>query len=184
MAFSFFSFRLNRYIFSLDRTMTSSVKQNYLEARIRDGYSSEDVRMWQALCEQAKTEVGPSVGHLWTIIDIAKNTHCDVLDVVKMGREVSEQKNINEKFMRAIFLAVASDEDDDDVDAPKVIDLTAHEELSDSGSYDDAEPARLTSAACYDIDDDLGSDSQRAAQSSGVKRKLTLESPIDEHGEF
>lgn len=152
-------------------------KTKYLEERIRDGYSSEDVRMWQALCELAKTEVGPSVQHLWTIVDMAKNTHCDVLDIVKTGRMVSEQKNINEKFMRALFMAVASEDEegegpfDDDAAAEKVIDLTCEEELSDSGSYEE-EPdgKRCDSATCYAIDDEVG---VAASSSKGVKRKLT-----------
>jgi len=151
----------------------TTTKTTYLEARIRDGYTSEDVRMWQALCELCKTEVGPSIGHMWTIIDIAKNTQSTILDVVKMGRTVSEQKNINEQFMRALFLAVTSDDEgegpfDDDVDdkKPKILDLTCDEELSDSGSYEE-EPERLGSAACYAIDDEAG-----VAVARGSKRKL------------
>lgn len=162
----------------------TTTKTKYLEARIRDGYDSEDVRMWQALCELCKTETGPSVGHMWTIIDIAKNTHCDILDVVKMGREVSEQKNINEKFMRAVFMAVASEDEEGegpfDDDAPqKVIDLTCDEELSESGSYEE-EPKRLDSAACYAIDDEAGV----AATSTGTKRKLTYTVDDDDETEF
>jgi len=123
----------------------TTTKTKYLEDSIRNGYTSEDVRMWQALCEQAKTEIGPSVYHLWTVIDIAKNTHCDVLDVIKMGRVVSEQKNVNEKFMRAVFMSMASQDDGPECE----------EELSDSGSYETEGNERLTSATCYDIDDDV-----------------------------
>jgi len=164
----------------------TTTKTSYLEARIRDGYTSEDVRMWQALLEQAKTEVGPSVGHLWTIIDIAKNTNVDVLDVIKMGREVSEQKNVNEKFMRAIFLAVASEDSQEEKEPDhsrgvvKVLDLTCDEELSDSGSYEE-EPERLDSAACYAIDDEAG---VAATSSKGVKRKLTFTRDDDDETEF
>lgn len=157
-------------------------KTKYLEDRIRDGYDSEDVRMWQQLCELCKTEAGPSVGHMWTIIDIAKSTGSDILDVIKMGREVSEQKNVNEKFMRAVFLAVASnDGDDDDDDAPEIVggvlDLTAHEELSESGSYEEA-PRRLTSAKCYAIDDGADSDDDdKPVGKRPAKRKLLQEEP-------
>lgn len=162
----------------------TTTKTKYLEERIRDGYTSDHVRMWQALCELAKCEVGPSVQHLWTIIDIAKNTHCDVLDVVKMGAEVSEQKNINEKFMTALFMAVASEgEEDDDNDGQvreyvdwlttktqqKVLDLTCDEELSNSGSYEE-ECDRPDSATCYLIDDEAGVAS--TSTKKGAKRKL------------
>lgn len=143
----------------------TTTKTKYLEDRIRDGYTSEDVRMWQALCEQAKTEVGPSVYHLWTVVDIAKNTHCDVLDVIKMGRVVSEQKNVNEKFMRAVFMSMASQEED----GPE-----CEEELSSSGSYEETSE-RLTSATCYDIDDDVTDKTDPPTRvskaSTGVKRK-------------
>lgn len=159
----------------------TSTKTKYLEERIRDGYTSEHVRMWQALCEQAKCEVGPSVQHLWTIIDIAKNTHVDVLDVVKMGEQVSEQKNINEKFMRALFLAVSSEDDDDEVGPvePKVIDLTCDEDLSESGSYEEECGDRPDSATCYLIDDEVG-----VAASSTSKKNLKRKIAFDKDEDF
>jgi len=116
-------------------------KTSFLEAKIREGFTSEDVRLWQSLCRQCETLVGDSVQYMFTIIDMARHNGVDVFEIVKTGRLCSEQKNINEKFMEALFCAVASDNegDDNDVDDKKVkvLDLTADEELSESGSYEE-----------------------------------------------
>jgi len=139
----------------------SNPKTAYLEARIRDGFTSEDVRLWQALCRQCEMEVGDSVKFMFTILDIAKHNAVGPIDIVKTGRLCSEQKAINQKFMEALLLAVYEGDDekeDDDVDdkVVKVLDLTADDDdLSGSyeeegyGPFDDDRP---TSADAYEID--------------------------------
>ena len=151
----------------------TSTKTKYLEDRIRDGYTSEDVRMWQMLCEQAKTEVGASIHHMWTIIDIAKHTHSDVLDVIKCGRTVSEQKNVNEKFIGSLLLAVSEDEPF----------LECDEELSASGSYEE----NLDSAEQGEpVVDDEAADDDASTEPAGklpprrlLKRKQEIPAPFD-----
>jgi len=140
----------------------SSTKTTYLENSIRKGFTSEDVRMWQALCRQCELEVGDSIKYMFTVLDIAKHNQVGPLDIVKMGRLCSEQKNVNQKFMEALLLAVYSDGEeeegegpfDDDADADvddkkpvKVLDLTADDDDDLSGSYEE------TSEKYYDTND-------------------------------
>jgi len=134
--------------------MSLTPKQVYTENKIRLGYSSLDVGLWQALCRQAEMEAGNSINNLYRIIDLAKHTESDVLDMISAGRTLSGQKSVNEKFMAALINSMASD--DEGVTAGPDVDLTAEEELSSSGSYEEtSEPSsgsRLTSAECYQID--------------------------------
>ena len=143
----------------------TSAKTNYLENTIRDGYTSEDVRMWQALCRQCETEVGDSIKYMWTILDIAQHNTCGPIGIISMGRAVCDQKNVNQKFMEALLLSVY-EPDDTDQDGfppekhPKVLDLTADdEELSGSyeeeegeGPFDYARDDNPNSADAYEID--------------------------------
>lgn len=169
--------------------MTSTLqspKIAYLEARIRDGFTSEDVRLWQSLCRQCETELGESVQFMWTIMDIARHNKSSVLDVIKTGRLCSDQKAVNEKFMQALFLAVSDDndlpdevDDDDDVDdkpAVKVLDLTAEESLS--GSYEETSEKYYdsndnpTSAQAYEIDGFVVEDTPEPTWAPSIKRWL------------
>jgi len=153
-------------------------KTTFLEQSIRDGYTSEDVRLWQALCRHCETKVGKSHEYMFTILDIAKHNKTEALDIIRMGRMCSAQKNVNEKFMESLLRAVCSEDDEEG----KVLDLTADETLSESGSYEE-EPKRLTSAEAYEVDgygvvddeagcDDDEDDKPRGKQS--VKRKLAM----------
>jgi len=169
MAFSIFCANENRYKFIFPSIMTS--KTEYLEKRIRDGFTTEDVRLWQGLCRAVELELAESTTHMYAILDLAKHNGCGPLDMVKTGRMLSNEKAINEKFMAALFLSVVSDNEGDDEaaeeeqDEPKVkmIDLTAEESLS--GSYEEEcgdartrlEPSQMynefpTSAEAYEID--------------------------------
>jgi len=163
MSFSFFSAELNRYIFPIDSTMTST-KTSYLESSIRRGFTSEDVRLWQALCRQCETNIGDSHKYMHFILDVAKHNDVEALDIIKTGRLCSEQKSVNQKFIEALMLAVCDDGDaadvDDDVDDKQavkaVLDLTADE---DSGSYEEEERKgpfdhddTPNSAEAYEID--------------------------------
>lgn len=146
----------------------TSIKTNYLENSIRRGFTSEDVRLWQALCRQCETEVGESHKYMHFILDVAKHNSVGALDIVKTGRLCSGQKAVNQKFIEALVLAVCDDDglelddDDNDVDdkkpAESVLDLTAEDE--DSGSYetegegpfDYARDDMPNSADAYEID--------------------------------
>ena len=143
----------------------TSAKTNYLETTIRDGYTSEDVRMWQALCRQCETEVGDSIKYMWTILDIAQHNSCAPIGIISMGRNVSDQKNVNQKFMEALLLAVyePNEKDEDDVPPaknPKVLDLTAddddlsgsYEEEEGEGPFDDDRDDTPNSKDAYEID--------------------------------
>jgi len=105
--------------------------------------------------------LGDSIKYMFTVLDIAKHNQVGPLDIVKMGRLCSEQKNVNQKFMEALLLAVYSDGEeeeregpfDDDADADvddkkpvKVLDLTADDDDL-SGSYE------ATSEKYYDHND-------------------------------
>jgi len=153
--------------------MSLTPKQAYVEKKIREGFSSVEVNMWQALCRQCEMEVENSLQHMWTILDIARHNQSDVLDVVKTGMIVSNQKSINQKFMHALLHAVY--EENPSQEAPVDFDLTCEEELSasHSGSYEETTepydeeadtPGSLkdfvvndnpTSTQAYDIDDDV-----------------------------
>jgi len=150
--------------------MTSSTKTTYLENRIRDGFTSEDVRLWQALCRQCEMEVGDSVKYMRVILDLAHHNDCGPLDLIKTGRICSEQKNVNQKFMEALMLSVYSDGEDIDADIPaddvfeekptKVLDLTADDDLSSAsyeeeegeGPFDDDRDDTPNSKDAYEID--------------------------------
>jgi len=134
----------------------TSAKTNYLESTIRDGYTSEDVRMWQALCRQCETEVGDSVKYMWTILDIAQHNSCGPIGIISMGRDVCDQKNVNQKFMEALLLAVYEPDEKE----PKVLDLTAddedlsgsYEEEEGEGPFDDDRDDNPNSKDAYEID--------------------------------
>lgn len=137
----------------------SNPKTTYLENRIRDGFTSDDVRLWQALCRQCEMEMGDSVKYMFTILDIAKHNDVGPLDIVKTGRLCSEQKAINQKFMEALLLAVYDGDDEkSDEKVVKVLDLTADDEdLSGSYEEEDGEGPfdhddTPTSADAYEID--------------------------------
>jgi len=141
-------------------SVSLTAKQRYTEMKIRQGYSSLDVNLWQALCRQCEMEVGASVAYMARIIELAKHTNADVLDIVSTGRQLSAQKNINDKFMLALDNALSSEDESDEAKhaVKQVLDLTADEELSsDSASYEEtSEPgsagSRLNSNECYEID--------------------------------
>jgi len=149
--------------------MSLTPKQQYTENKIRAGYSSIDVGIWQALCRQCEMEAGHSIKHMRTILELADHCGGDVLDMISSGRTLSGQKSVNEKFMAALINSMA--EVDECAEAPPDIDLTANEELSSSGSYEEtSEPgsgSRLNSAECYEIDgfvvEDNDDDIDRAA---------------------
>jgi len=159
----------------------TTTKTSFLEQAIRDGFTSDDVRMWQALCRHCEVNVGNSIHYMFTILDMAKHNKCDPLEIISMGRKCSEQKNVNDKFMESLLLAVQSDEEgegpfDDDAVAekkiPKIIDLTCDEELS--GSYEEtSDPPRYPDASqmyndmpnsneAYEIDGFVVEDSEGA----------------------
>ena len=122
---------------------------------IRAGYEAADVNMWQALCQQAKCEIGNSHEYLFLLLDMANHNKCNVLDVVKTGRVSSGQKNINQLFIDSVVNLVAST-DDDEVAAghssTKVLDLTCEEELSESNSYEEEYNDNPNSNEAYEID--------------------------------
>jgi len=122
---------------------------------IRAGYEAADVQMWQALCQQAKCDTGNSHEHLYLLLDMANHNKCHVLDVVKTGRVSSNQKHINETFIASLMAAV-DDDDDDEVHISKpstqILDLTCHEVLSESGSYEEEYNDNPTSNEAYEID--------------------------------
>jgi len=161
----------------------TSAKTNYLESTIRDGYTSEDVRMWQALCRQCETEVGDSVKYMWTILDIAQHNSCGPIGIISMGRDVCDQKNVNQKFMEALLLAV-HEPDDKDQDGfplekhPKVLDLTADDEdLSGSyeeegeGPFDDDRDDTPNSKDAYEIDGFVTEDHDSEASAETITNK-------------
>jgi hypothetical protein len=132
----------------------TSHKTTYLETSIRKGFTSEDVRMWSALCKNCETEIGESTAFMWTILDIAKHNSVGPLDVVKMGRQLCKQKSINKDFIKAILASVCSDGEEDEEIVGKVLDLTAEEEDL-SGSYeetDDFYKDMPNSNEAYEID--------------------------------
>lgn len=136
-----------------------SAAQLYTESKIRAGYSSVDIQIWQALCRQCLTEVGKSVAYMRTILDMADHVNADVLDIVSSGRQLSGQKSVNEKFIVALYNMVNDDGEgtEDITPSSKVLDLTCDEELSrSSGSYEETsepgEGSRLYSKECYEID--------------------------------
>jgi len=163
----------------------------YLTKKIREGFEKADVDMFAALCQQCKTDIGRSREYMFLLLDMAKhNDDCDVLEIVKTGRVCSSQNSINDKFIDALILAVASDDERDT--STKVLDLTCDEELSESssGSYEETSEPRggdsyyndnPTSAEAYEIDgfvvpdDDADVDDKPNGllkKSQGVKRKL------------
>lgn len=118
----------------------TSTKTTYLEHSIRNGFTSEDVRLWQALCRQCETAVGDSRKFMHFILDLAKHNEVDPLEIIKTGRLCSGQKAVNQRFIEALTLAVYEDDDgaDDDIDdkaaIKSVLDLTADDD--DSASYE------------------------------------------------
>jgi len=138
----------------------------YLTKMIREGFEPADVNLWQSLLQQAKTNIGNSHEYLFLILDMARHNKCDVLEIIKTGRVCSEQKTVNDKFMKALHNAVSSDAEDDGpephatittVRGTQVLDLTCDEELSESGSGSYEETSEQyndnpTSAEAYEID--------------------------------
>lgn len=165
--------------------MTSTWK--YTTDMIRKGFEKHHVDMWQSLCQQAKTDHGKSREFLFIILDMARHNNCDVLDVVKTGEVCSKQKVIDEKFMYGLTNMVNHDSDDE-VEIVKsrsgVLDLTAEEELTDSGSYEEEEgygpfdDDRPTSADAYEIDGFVVADDDEASPTdkTPVKKEL-IETP-------
>ena len=155
--------------------MSSVTQTVYLTKMIREGFEKADVDMWQALCQQCKTDIGKSHEHMFLLLDMARHNDCSVLDIVKTGRVCSEQRSINDKFIDAVLNSVASD--DEGVAGTKVLDLTAEEELS--GSYEETDDKYIdapTSNEAYEIDgfvvEDHDSDADVSDKKQGVKRKL------------
>jgi len=142
----------------------TSIKTSYLENSIRRGFTSEDVRLWQALCRQCETNIGDSHKYLHFILDVAKHNGVDALDIIKTGRLCSDQKAVNQKFIEALMLAVYDgdgDDDDNDVDdkaaVKAVLDLTADDdegsyEEEGEGPFDYARDDNPNSADAYEID--------------------------------
>jgi len=139
----------------------------YTTRMIREGFEKHHVDMWHALCQQAKTDVGKSREYLFILLDMARHNDCDVLDIIKTGEVCSKQKNINEKFMSGLTHCLVSD---DEVEIIKpgtgVLDLTAEEELAESGSYEEEGEGPFdhddnpTSADAYEIDGFVVADHQ------------------------
>jgi len=178
MVFQYFSPEMNRYIFSIDSNMTSN-KTSFLEANIRKGFTSEDVRLWQALCRQCETDVADSHKWMHFILDMAKHNAEPALQIIHTGRELSGQKAVNQKFIEALVLAVCSDNDDDEDDkaAANILDLTADEDL-ESGSYEEEEKGfyddiddNPTSADAYEIDGFVVADDEPEAEGNRILRK-------------
>jgi len=149
----------------------------YLTKMIREGFEKADVDMWQALCQQCKTDIGNSHEYMYLLLDMARHNDCSVLDIVKSGRVCSQQRNINEKFIDALLKSVASD--DERESGTKVLDLTAEEELS--GSYEETDSKYIddpNSNEAYEIDGFVVEDHDSEAEADtsnkkkGLKRKL------------
>jgi len=166
--------------------MTSNPQTVFMTKMIREGYEAADVTMWQSLLQKAKTDFAVH-DFVFLLLDMARHNKVNVLDIVKTGRVCSEQKTINQPFIDAILNAVASD--DECESKPRVLDLTC-EESSLSGSYEEtSEPYNdnPTSAEAYEIDGFVVADDDDVDDKPKkrlLKRKLVLESPIDEHGEI
>ena len=97
--------------------MSSVTQTTYLTKMIREGYEPIDVNLWQAVCQQAKTDIGDSRTYLFLLLDMARHNQVDVLEIVKTGRVCSGQKSINEKFMKALHECLTDPEDSVIIDA-------------------------------------------------------------------
>jgi len=168
----------------------TSIKTSYLENSIRRGFTSEDVRLWQALCRQCETNIGDSHKFMHFILDVAKHNDVDALDIIKTGRLCSEQKSVNQKFIEALMLAVYDGDGDDadvDVDDKKavkaVLDLTAdedsgsYEEEEGEGPFDDDRDDTPNSADAYEIDGFVVSDDLPEAAYKALARSNTNVTP-------
>ena len=159
----------------------------YNTRMIRAGFEAADVNMFGALCNAAKIDKDNSRQYMYVLLDIAQQNGDDVIAVVKMGRELSGEKVINDKFMCAVYNAVSSDgEDEDDVTinvprtpTARVLDLTADDD-DDSGSYEttgEDHEDRPSSKDAYEIDgfvveEDEGQDLE-ASPMKPMKRNRT-----------
>jgi len=140
--------------------MSSVTQTVYMTKMIRAGFEAADVNLFQALCQQCKTDIGESRNFMFLLLDMARHNKVDVLEIVKTGRVCSEQRTINEKFIDALLNAVNSDDEQVTVgkSSTGVLDLTADEELSheSSGSYEETSDNfyndNPTSAEAYEID--------------------------------
>jgi len=165
MSFSIFNERTRCYDFFFPSRMSSVNQTVYMTKMIRAGFEAADVNMWQALLQQAKTNIGESHTFVFLLLDMARHNKCDVLEIIKTGRVCSEQKAVNDKFMHALMNCV-NDETDNTVHVEAtvggkqvtgVLDLTCDEELSesDSHSYEETSEeynANPTSAEAYELD--------------------------------
>jgi len=147
---------------------------------IRAGFEAADVNLWQSLLQQAKTCIGDSHTYVFLLLDMARHNKCDVLEIVKTGRVCSGQKSVNEKFMDSLINCMNSDAEEVDVgeSSTRVLDLTADEELSESGSgsYEEtSEPYndRPSSRDAYEIDGFVVEDDDEDVEDKldGLKRK-------------
>jgi len=132
--------------------MSSVTQTTYMTKMIREGFEKADVDLWQALCQQCKTDIGNSHEYMFILLDMARHNDCGVLDVVKTGRVSCKERVINAAFMASLHSCMASD---DEVEIGKssagVLDLTCEE----SGSYEETDEKYLdapTSAEAYEID--------------------------------
>jgi len=142
--------------------MSSVTQTVYMTKMIREGYEAADVNLWQALLQQAKTDIGDSHEYVFLLLDMARHNKVGVLEIVKTGRVCSNEKAINQKFMHALFHAVASDDEvlvqeskhsKTTKQGTKVLDLTCDDEsLSSSPSYEEEYNDNPTSAEAYEID--------------------------------
>lgn len=140
--------------------MSSNQQVLYTTEKIRAGYEAADVTLWQSLLQQAKTEQGDSIKHLFLILDMARHNECDVLDIVKTGRVCSGYKTIDDKFM-FVLTNCMNDVTEEEVTvihgSTKVLDLTCDESSvsSSSHSYEETSEqynANPTSGEAYEID--------------------------------
>jgi len=135
--------------------MSSVTQTTYMTKMIREGFEKADVDLWQALCQQCKTDIGNSHEYMFVLLDMARHNDCGVLDVVKTGRVSCKERVINAAFMASLHACMASD---DEVDigksSTKVLDLTCDE----SGSYEETDEPPVeyyenpTSNEAYEID--------------------------------
>ena len=171
----------------------TSTKTSFLEDSIRKGFTSEDVRLWQALCRQCETDIGDSHKFMHFILDMATHNGESALQIIHTGRELSKQKAVNQEFINALVLAVCSDDEacyedaeaatrEEDAiqrDAQKVLDLTAEES---SGSYETTgedhfyQDCTPNSADAYEIDGFVVEDDE--APPTDKKKKSALKRTV------
>lgn len=139
--------------------MSSPAATLYLTRMIRAGFEPQDVKMFDALCNQVKLDTGDSRTYMFLLLDMARHNKVDVMEIIKTGRVCSDQKSINEKFMKALHECLTSVDDEVEAGKPSagVLDLTCDEELSESDSHSYEETSEPyndnpTSAEAYELD--------------------------------